>query len=343
MLVGIIGISYKTADLSLREIVARRTAFLLEELAFPAVILSTCNRMEIYYSGSDLSKIHTDLLAILKGEIQEAFEHKLYSYFGYNCFSHLCRVTAGIDSAIFGETEIQKQVKNAYQKACGKMDLPSCLHYLFQKSLKIGKLLRSTLIFSRGMPSINEIIWETARLFFKEPKSCSILFVGFSQINRQIFSYFHHKGCKKMTLSSRQASAWEYTQEHESSFLPWNQLGSFSEYDIVITASHAEEYIITRNSKYQKENGQILIFDLSVPRNVHPDVGLSPFVNLFNIERLDALVEKKKEQYLHEIARSEKVMQENVRRLMSIYLEKSRKKEHQQFCRIPLPIYQYLN
>ena len=102
----------------------------------------------------NLAATHTYLLSILRVEVEEEFDHKLYSYFGVDCFSHLTRVTLGLDSAIIGETEIQGQVKLAYENTSDYHPLPEALHFLFQKSLGISKKLRSELQLGRGMPNL---------------------------------------------------------------------------------------------------------------------------------------------------------------------------------------------
>lgn len=90
--IGVIGLNHETADLVFREAVAKGAAILAGEKAIffphPTILLSTCNRMEIYFSGEDLAEVHSDLLERLRRQIPEAFAHRLYSYFGLDCFTH---------------------------------------------------------------------------------------------------------------------------------------------------------------------------------------------------------------------------------------------------------------
>ena len=162
--VGVIGINFKTADLSLREAIARGAETLSGEKALffshPTILLSTCNRTEIYFSADDLAEAHSDLLALLRTVIPEPFEPRLYSYFGIDCFAHLCRVAAGLDSAILAETEIQRQVKAAYLRSSNLVSLPGSIHYMFQKALKVGKAVRRELELERGAPTLFGTIWQ---------------------------------------------------------------------------------------------------------------------------------------------------------------------------------------
>src|SRR3989304_3124875 len=126
MRIGVLGINHKSASLDVREAVARASHAIAAD--FSAVLLSTCNRTEIYFSEDDLAGAHSQILHELKSRIGISFEHALYAYFGEDCFFHLAAVTAGLDSGLLGESEIQRQVKAAYQAATG---LSSPLHFLF--------------------------------------------------------------------------------------------------------------------------------------------------------------------------------------------------------------------
>lgn len=113
MRIGVIGINSKLASLQLRERLAKacQKHFALQNCLHGPhriVQLSTCNRTELYFYSHDLAEAHTYILNVLRQEIQDEFDQKLYSYFGCDCFQHLCRVATGLDSAIIGETEIQK-------------------------------------------------------------------------------------------------------------------------------------------------------------------------------------------------------------------------------------------
>src|SRR3984957_2397898 len=159
MRVGVIGINAKSSELSLREHLAKATVKLfgaeaLDALQFGFLFLSTCHRTEIYFSSLDLAATHSVILQLLRQEIDLPFEHNLYSYFGDECFTHLAKVVAGLDSVILGEGEIQRQVKRAYETAQVYRKLPAPLHFLFQKSFKIAKELRSSDFFPRGALSL---------------------------------------------------------------------------------------------------------------------------------------------------------------------------------------------
>lgn len=301
---GVLGINFKTADLALREEIARgAAAFSGRKSIFfphPSVLLSTCNRTEIYFSGSDLAEAHSDLLRYLRAQIKGEFEHRLYSYFGLDCFVHLCRVASGVDSAIFAETEIQGQVKTAYAKACKERSLPQCLHYGFQKALKVGKLVRTQASSERGFTSLYGALWQLTQWSDKK-----ILLVGNSEINRGLVSFLFHKGIRMMALCTKDplAVCMEGVRAYDRRILEnWQQ------FDIVVCASKSDRYLIAGEA-----NKPCTVFDLSVPRNVDPDVAKS--ATLYNIEQIHQRLQKK-QGCLNE---SERLIWENAVRLAQIY------------------------
>lgn len=324
MQVAVLGISFQTADLHLREVVAKAAKdFFDADLFFPMILLSTCNRTEIYFSGHDLKGLCEGIVFDLQSRISLSLDNKIYSYFATDCFLHLCRVASGMESAIIGETEIQRQVKMAYQKGASLYELPGCMHYLFQKALKVSKVLRNTVDWESKRPNLHQIIWEKASS--KNLTTASILFVGYSQINRQIFSYFQRKGCKNTLITSRfSLPAKQFANKYGISFLNWNDTRTFLGKDIVIVATNDQDYILSFTDFNSGEKLPKLIFDLSVPRNVDPRISSLYGLELFNIDQLDKLIEQKKGLQKHEISRCEKVLKSHVYKLVDIYRQKQK-------------------
>jgi glutamyl-tRNA reductase len=289
--VGVLGVNHKTADLELREAVARASAMLPEEV----VILSTCNRIEIYYSSSCLPQMHGELLSFFR-----PFQHRFYSYFDQHCLTHLCRVTAGLDSAIVAETDIQRQVKCAYTKACATIRLPSPLHFLFQKALKVAKEIRSHLLPHPS--SLSSVIWDL--MIQHGSTAARPLFVGNSHVNRALIRFFQQKGIQNIVLCSRGTNGMgrEILQQ-------WEQ------FDLIITATHAQHYLL--QPKVLDDHTR-LIFDLSVPRNVDPSMRTLAGVTLYNIEQLHQFVKQRGIDQQH----CDRMIENNVRRLCLAYRKK---------------------
>ncbi len=289
MKIGMIGISMKSSELSLRELLAKACPKCLsgESVAaasFNVVLLSTCHRTEIYFSSDDLAATQTQLLHLLQREIRQPFEHQVYSYFGSDCFVHLALVTAGMDSLILGETEIQGQVKTAYETACLYRRLPGCIHFLFQKSLKIAKETRTCFSAFNRKSTLEGLIYTLSLSLNKKP---SLFFIGNSEINRKILSFFKAKGREEIALCTRSPHS---AKDLGVEVVDWSGLKNWKNYDIVISGTNHHEYLL---SPLPHDKGiTSWIFDLSMPRSVDPRFASHPRITLLNMEELGRLVEK---------------------------------------------------
>lgn len=314
MRIGVVGINHKLADLALREQLAKvcHKRFSLEFSMHDGhffVLLSTCNRTEIYFSSEDLTETHSYLLNILRGDIQEEFDQKLYSYFGTDCFLHLCRVVAGLDSAIIAETEIQGQVKNSYDRSLTLGKLPFELHYLFQKSLKVGKQVRHELQIKPGLPGIEHAIFSTGEHFFNEVRNASILFVGASEINEKIVGYLKAKECREIALVSRSSQrAFNFAQQFGIKTLQWEEANHWLQYDWIIFGTKAPHYLLGREHIMEYNAGKTLIMDLSVPRNVDPDVGRDARITLLNIDQINRTLKYRRRQIEESLTKAENIV-----------------------------------
>lgn len=299
MRVGVIGINYKLADLKLRDLLAKSTQKRFGPQSLLAsnqcVLLSTCNRTEIYFSADDLATMHTTLLGILRYDVPVEFEHRLYSYFGIDCFSHLTRVTSGLDSAILAETEIQGQVKAAYEMTCEYHLLSKELHFLFQKSLGIAKKIRTELDLGRGMPTLEHAVHQLGKLHFPSQDELQVLLIGASDINQKILKFLKAKKLTSLTLCNRsddyaQGLAVDFNIQH----LPWTKLTHWHHYDWIICGTKSPDYLITSRNCNHLCLADKLIMDLSVPRNVEPKLGDHTNLTLLNIDQINKYLKNRR-------------------------------------------------
>lgn len=316
MRIGVIGINHKLADLPLRDKLARtcQRRFSPDRSTHGShsfVLLSTCNRTEIYFSSSDLPQTHTYLLGVLRNEVEGEFDQKFYSYFGYDCFLHLARVTAGLDSALVAETEIQGQVKDAYEMAATYMSLPSELHFLFQKALKVGKQVRGALPSKPGQPQIEHAIIAAGKKIFKDDLEPKILFVGASGINQKVLNLIKGRRYENITICNRTASkAEQLAEQYQVKTLPWQQLEEWSNFDWIICGTKSPKPIIKASHNFCSAK---LIIDLSVPRNVDPDLNQCA---VLNIDQLNSEIAEKRQFLAEALARAEELAIECSLRLL---------------------------
>lgn len=203
VLLGVIGVSYRETTLQQREQVLHilqqaqgsfRPEVFQEERDY--VLLATCHRVELY------SVAPAELFDSLAQEIK-LLGVSPYFYRNQDCFAHLFCVASGLDSLVLGETEIQGQVKRAYLQAAREQKLSFALHFLFQKALKEGKVFRA----KGGAPyaAITIPILVDQELRRRQiDKKASLLFIGYSEINRSVAYHLRRQGFSCITFCSRQ-------------------------------------------------------------------------------------------------------------------------------------------
>lgn len=265
MVLGVIGVSFREAALEEREVVIHlfkefetnpllAQRFLGEDGAF--ILLLTCHRAEMYFFSPKDHKIIPELTAL----ISEASGVTPYCYQGFVCFRHLFTVTSGMDSLIFGETEIQGQVKRAYMKAKAERELPFTLHFLFQKALKEGKGFRAQLIISHPKDIMEAVIEEIITECGKSRED-TFLFLGYSVINRKIARGLKARGYHNLTFCSRRKRSISYNTISRS------ELSFEDPYDVIFFGSSESARDIPGLSLESLASiRNRLIFDLNVPR-----------------------------------------------------------------------------
>lgn len=330
MPLGVIGISHKTASLKHREQFAnvcerRFRPGPFTQGDYPSVLLSTCNRVEWYFSSADLARTHSYFLQILREENLEHLEPKLFCYFGTDCLSHLARVTSGLDSAIVGETEIQGQVKVSYEAAVQCYgQLPKEMHFAFQKSLKVGKDVRSSLLPQDGAFGLEHTIHRLNEQLYPDVEDVSVLFVGASEINCKVLAHLKAKGMESITLCNRTMESAERVAEHYGvDILPWHALHRWHEYDCLIVGTRSPDYVIKGNTLPEAHTGRCLMIDLSVPRNVDPALNRRPQLTVLNLDQINNIVNSKKAKLDHAVMQAEIFVRDSIHNLVERYQKKA--------------------
>lgn len=336
MQVGVVGVNHKLASLSIREALARVCAkhfsmFDPEHAPHHFILLSTCNRTEVYFHSPDLALAHSYILNLLKSADSQEVEQKLYSFFGSCCLHHLSRVTAGLDSAILAETEIQGQVKKAYIRAASQASLPPEFHYIFQKALKVGKTLRQSYWLPAGEMTLEKMVYETGSQFF-ENKPASLLLVGASEINAKILNYLHSKNLKEIMICNRSNEQGKrIADKFNINFLPWHDRCRWYNYDWIIYGTSSPEPLLQSAHLDQTEKKHLII-DLAVPRNVDPNVGLAPNISLWNIDQINGKVHRTQQKQQKALFSAEMELSAHTNRLIESYQRKT-----QYLTKAPLP------
>jgi len=308
MQVAVFGINLEQGHILASEpLIAKIRSFLPH---FDIIPLVTCNRFEIYINAPENGFLHRVFYELLRNDLGSSLLDKSYLYFSYDCFYHLCATTSGLNSAIFGESEIQRQVKISYLNAA-KNKLPYCLHFLFQKALKIGKDIRTSFQLQNKSPKLAAFIWNEVKLFYKNP---SILFVGNSQINKGVRSFFEkNKLHRNITTATRFPVAFDRS-------ISFEELCTWSNYDVVVCASKANQKLI----KPLKARKKIFVFDLSSQEVVDPKVAESKNVFFWPLHKINSHFSKQKKSYNNDIEKCLNEVSKQVEVQKSIFEKKER-------------------
>jgi glutamyl-tRNA reductase len=304
-----LGISHKTAPLELRERVALtegRAAGVLRELVEGAEVqevaaISTCNRTELYLAAPNPVGAEALALGVLAREAgtppTELVGH-LYSLRGTDAALHLFRVTAGLDSMIVGEAEVQGQVKRAYELALVEGATGPILNRLFRGALAAGKRARSqTGITKRGV-SVPSVAVELAQRTLGDLSSRLVLVVGAGETAELTARALAARGVEPAFIANRRYDrAIGLAQRFGGRAIRFEDLPEqMAEADIVVASTSSPHHVIERDELAQvmsaRSGRQLLLIDLAVPRDVHPDCRDLDGVGLFDMDDLQTLVER---------------------------------------------------
>jgi glutamyl-tRNA reductase len=320
-----LGISHKTAPLELRERLALtegRAVGVLRELLereemLEAAAISTCNRTELYLFASDAVGAESGALGLLAGEAEtpptELVGH-LYSLRGSQAGGHLLAVTAGLDSMIIGEAEIQGQVKRAYELALVEGATGPILNRLFRTALAAGKRARSETGISERSMSIPSVAVELAQRTLGDLDARRVLVVGAGETAELTARALAAKGVQAIFIANRhydraiglaQRFAGRAVRFEE---LPEEMTGA----DIVVASTSSPHSVIEREGLAEvmeaREGRPLLLIDLAVPRDIHPSCRDLPGVSLYDMDDLQALVERNASGRESEARRAEAIL-----------------------------------
>jgi glutamyl-tRNA reductase len=304
-----LGISHRTAPLELRERLALpegRAVSVLSELRSweqiqEAVALSTCNRTELYLVVSDPVEAESAALGVLarQAEIRptELVGH-LYSLRANEAARHLFRVTAGLDSMILGEAEIQGQVKRAYELALVEGATGPILNRLFRGALAAGKRVRSETAVSEKGVSISSVAVELAQRTLGDLAQRRVLVIGAGETSELTARALAARGVKTVFIANRRYDrAIGLAQRFGGAAVRIDQLPEeLQEADIVVSATNSPHHIVEPDELRQvmesRDGRPLLIIDIAVPRDVDPACREIVGVSLHDVDDVQGIVER---------------------------------------------------
>jgi glutamyl-tRNA reductase len=296
---------------------------------YEMVVLSTCNRIEIYF----VCDAYETALSWLKHQFA-AFHHLpiamidkvLFSYRCDEAVRHLFRVAAGCESMVVGEDEILGQIRNAYFFSRDRKKTRSYLNKLFQKAIAVGKKVRATTRISRGSASVSSVAIDSLYDRFGSLDDKRILIVGAGIMSMRAVKRLHHLGPQRVYLANRTEARSRMVAEHYNlSTLPFGDIARhLSYFDIVILATSAQKRIVSLADAAQRHDRAkpLLVLDLGAPRNADPAIASLPNISLLSIDDLRDVSRKVLERRRGEMDEAQHIIEEEVREFTRWYNRK---------------------
>ena len=330
----LLGINHDTAPVDLRERLNFSEGDLSETLVAlstrpgcgEAVVLSTCNRVELYVRCDDLDEARTELTRFLSdfhGVDPATLAPHLYGLASSEAALHLFRVAAGLDSLVVGEPQILGQVKEAYTTASEIGCTGSLLNKLFHCSFAAGKRVRSETELGEGAVSISYAAVALARKIFGSLADHDVLLVGAGEMSELTAVHLKAQQVSRIIVINRTASQAENLAEKiGGEAIPWTEMQQvLATTDVVVTATGSPTPIITSNQveavMRTRRNRPLFIMDIAVPRDVEASAGTIEQVFLYNIDDLQAIVSENLARRSAQITKAEVIVAEEVNGFMT--------------------------
>lgn len=306
-----IGCNVESASVELRERLAFDAAKLSHALAelparygAEAVVLGTCNRVELYLARpEEEAPVHSPLIAEFLAEVHrvpaDGIRTHLYEHADADAVRHLFRVASGLDSVVVGETQIAGQVKEAYELAQRAGATGPLVHALFPAALRVSKRVRSETRVGEGHASVSSAAVEFVREVFETFTDKTVLVIGAGEMGRLTLNHIRELNPARVLVTNRSPERAEaVAAEHGGQVVPWDQLDdALAQADIVLSTTGAPEYVVSRrrfDEKVRPRRGgrALVVFDMAVPRDFDPRLHDGDRVSVFNVDDLTRVADQ---------------------------------------------------
>ena len=340
MSVIVVGLNHRTVPLDLFEKMTVPEAKLPKALAdlssreniSESVILSTCNRIEIYAYAEKFHGAYQDIrnfLSEISHVAPEDFSDHLIGLFGSDAIEHLFKVSSGIDSAVIGEHEILGQVRSAWELAVEEKVVGTVLNSLFRHSLEVGKRARSETSISRNITSVSQAAVAMADKQLDGLIGKRVLVVGAGEMGEGMAKSLHAGGITELRIANR---TWDRALETAERLngkpvrldeLPQN----LTEVDLLLTSTGATAAILEYGDLYeaasQRKGRELLIVDIAVPRDVDPAAADLDGVTLLDMDDLREFAEKGIRAREKEVSSVIEIINEELERFLNLFSARS--------------------
>lgn len=329
MHLAMMGLNFKTAPVEVREVLAVPSGALpaaLDRLGALAVaegvLLSTCNRTELYVVGESvegLYRIMTEYLAELGGFADPApiLPH-LYRHHDFDAAEHLFRVAGGLDSMVIGETQILGQVRDAYRDATAVDTVGKVLHQLFEQAIAVGKRVQTETRIGQNAVSVSYAAVELAKKVFRSLDGRRCMAIGAGETAKLTVKHLQSSGVQDIVIANRTLERAERLAAIiGGTAIPMDQVSHYLQsVDVVISSTGAPGYVLSRQQVAEavrlRRGRPIFLFDIAVPRDIDPDIGQLDGAFLYDIDDLQAVVSANLQERAAEARQAERIVAEEM-------------------------------
>lgn len=332
----ILGLNHKTAPVAIRECFAfaeEKLHILLHQLnserqVQEAVILSTCNRTEIYAVAETAEQALPYLrqfIMAMAGSTLDVEKH-FYGLIADDAIRHLYQVAASLDSLIVGEGQILSQVKKAYRDAKEQGSTDVLLNKLFHSAIAVGKRVRAETRIAYSAVSVSSAAVALAKKLFSQLAGCNVMILGAGKMSELTAKHLVANGVKTVFVANRHyANAVKLARKFKGQAIPYDEfLHWASQADIIITSTGAPHFIVHKSDIAQvmerRSDRPIIFIDIAVPRDVDPRVSEIAGVTVYNIDDLEQVVETNIKERAQEAQTAQAIIEEE----LAVFKEKMR-------------------
>ena len=325
MQLALVGLSHKTAPVEVRERLAFSNDALRSALASlvdrravnEAMILSTCNRVEVVAESPD-DRLIRDFICEFHQISHDSVSSHLYSYRNVDAIRHVFRVTASLDSMVIGEPQILGQVKEAFRIAMDAGTVGMHLSALMNRAFAVAKKVRSETGISQSAVSVSYAAVELARKIFGDLSGKTVMIIGASKMGELAAKHLRRAGASSVLVTNRTFErAVELAKVFEGAAVPFEHFTDhMTGADIVITSTGAPHFIIGKNLAEQvihrRKNKPIFFIDIAVPRDIDPAVNQIDNAFLYDIDDLQQVIDANLKERFKEAMRAEQIVDDEV-------------------------------
>ena len=330
MKIVVVGLNHKSAPIDIREKLAfdaTQTMAALRQLKnrfgqAEFVLLSTCNRVEMYSAGSAKGGVTPGELTKFLSEFHnvplEDFRDLLYIHSDEDAVRHLLTVASSLDSMVVGEAQIIGQVKESYRIACSAKSTGKVLNRLFHCAFATSKKIHTTTSISSGRVSIAGVAVELAMQLFADISSAKVVVIGAGEMGELLVQHLFQVGCKNITIVNRSLQrGLNMAKRYGIVVRKWEELTEqLIDANIAIASAATQDYLFKKNSFKKiisgRRGGSLLIIDIAVPRNFEASVNEIEDVYLYSVDELSEVAEQNRKAREEDIAKGMHIIYEEV-------------------------------